>query len=286
MEWRRGRPDTGVQKERMLMGFMGVCLGVFVAPKIAIVVFRSSFRTQWRINNFFHEHCTFSPVNPKIHTRVTYAFNHANATHLMFNMAMIWVWGKELVNDPRVQPRHLGSLIALSGVSASLAESIHASFLSRPMVGASGVAMGLLGALAVLDPNKTWLMIFPIPGVTITSQQMLQATFATHFAAILWKWRSMNPSRIALKGHLGGLVAGYIFAKLIFPENRQSDWATDSYLQVSTRQWQRSFTGAWLAVYWVYLTAKINTVFWLSPGELGLLATKRRFIERTWREDF
>jgi membrane associated rhomboid family serine protease len=278
-----GRNDY-VGKDNVLKGFMGVCAGVFVGPRFFRSVCKNSFRMHMRIENTMYKHFTFSPHAPSWITRFSYSVNHANLRHFAFNMAMIWVLGKELVNDPRVQTSHMAGVMATSAVAGSIAESVFVSHVSRPMVGASAVAMGLMGTLAVLDPHKTWLMIFPIPGVTVTSQQLLQVTFIGHIAAIIWKWRSIHPGTIALKGHLGGLVAGYLFAKFMYPGDIQPTWSDGDFVEVSVQQWQRTFSGAWLAVYWAYLTAQFHTTkFFLTPEEQGMLLTKKRFVQRTWR---
>ncbi len=201
------RTTETFKKDLILKGFLGACVGVFAFPRIGRVLLRNT-----RMTSFVNEHFSFSPANPtRIHTRITYAFNHANATHLVFNAAMLWMLGKELVFDPRVNSAHLTTLMTVSAASASFAESslfATTGSFSRPMVGASGIAMGFLGALAVLDPNKTWLMMFPIPGLTLTSHQMV------HHNKCLRRGRRcslrdcvVDPERDSLRHH-GGRTAG------------------------------------------------------------------------------
>lgn len=192
-------------------------------------------------------------------------------------MALMYVLGNQLADRPDVSAAALVGLTATSATAAAAAESVA---LVKPLVGASGVAMGYLSALTLLDPGKTWLMIFPIPGVPVTTLQLFQGTFAGHVGGLIYKGL-FTPTNVAIRGHLGGLVAG-----LLYTQTLQGTTLVETF-RGSRHQWERTITSAELVVYWVYLSLRLMlTMPFSSEAEIGTLRTKQRFIKRVWKEDF
>ena len=190
---------------------------------------------------------------------------------------MMWMLGGQLVDNEKVKTR---DLVGLTGVSAVAAAAAEAAILTSPLVGASGVVMGYLSALAVLDPGKAWLMIFPIPGIPVTTLQLCQATAAGHVGTLIYRGRSVSRG-IAIRGHLGAILAGYLYAKIIFGSQDFDLW------RESRMQWERTLTSAELVLYWAYLTVKLALPMPFSTeGDIGDLKTKQRFIKRIWKDDF
>ena len=121
---------------------------------------------------------------------VTSGFIHANALHLIMNMFVIWVVGREL--EPLLGRLRFGLLF----LAALLAGSAGALLMSpnAVTVGASGAAFGLMGALAVgmrLRGIDIWRT-----GIGSILVINLLFTFAV--------------PGISIGGHLGGLVGGLV----------------------------------------------------------------------------
>ncbi len=133
----------------------------------------------------------------------TYMFVHANVSHLLMNMLTLFFIG------PTVE-KTLGSyrffiLFYLSGILGGLGWSLLAPENSV-CLGASGAAMGVLGAFGALYPKAKLLLWFIIPVRT----WMLVGGLA------LWELSEMigkpKMGGIANSAHLMGGIAGFMYA--------------------------------------------------------------------------
>jgi len=118
---------------------------------------------------------------------ITAAFLHANPIHLLFNMLMLWWFGRSLehVLGPG---RYLGVYLA-----SAFAGSAGALLVSptTPTVGASGAVFGILGAGLVLERRRVYVFGGSALGLVVIN---LILTFAI--------------GNISIGGHLGGLAGG------------------------------------------------------------------------------
>ena len=150
------------------------------------------------------------------HTMVTNAFSQLQPGHLVANMLMLGMFGREL-------PRRLGiggfAALYLSGSLCSssawlaeqnLAASRATSYVERARihgegcVGASGAVAACVMGACVLDPLRRIYLFFVIP--------MPAAVFAGGFVLSdtigLYKTSRPGRQRVAHSGHLGGALAG------------------------------------------------------------------------------
>ncbi|CAJ0705401.1 rhomboid family intramembrane serine protease [Ralstonia mannitolilytica] len=132
---------------------------------------------------------------------MTYAFLHANAAHLVFNMLGLYVFGREV--EGVLGTRRLSFLYFSSIVSAALAQIVCAAVglqPAGPVIGASGGLFGLLLAYAVLFPNRRVVPLFPpIP--------MPAWLFATVYGGVEFVFGvSGIESGVAHFAHLGGMA--------------------------------------------------------------------------------
>ncbi len=124
--------------------------------------------------------------------------------HIMFNMLGIWSFGMILENT-------LGSprfawLLFVAGCTSSLFVVLFQPEAQGPTIGASGIVLGLLGALAVFYPNSP-LLVFFIP--------MKARTAAIAIAALSLFFQVFGIlTFISHMGHLGGLAGGFLGAIL------------------------------------------------------------------------
>ena len=246
----------------MLTSFMGAAVCVFLARRgVRSIASR----------RFFDSNFTFRSQNPL--TAFSYPLNHSGWRHLGLNMAMVGILGNQLVQIPEVAPKQLAWVMAGSALGTALAES------ATPLVGASGVVFGMLGALTVLDPQKTWLMIFPLPGVPLTTMQLGQACLVSHLGLLAWR----RVTRIAIRGHIGGLLSGGLLAACMWPDKGS---VFQEMLLESQASWRQSLTSAGLVLNWLTLTVELSLLsFFLSETQRGELRSKQRFIRRTWESE-
>ncbi len=132
---------------------------------------------------------------------VTYAFQHANFTHILGNMLVLWVFGPN-VEDRFGRLWYLGFYL----VGGALAGWFHAIFVDAPVIGASGAIAAMTGAFLVLFPGTRvrvisfiYLGVFMIPawwfiGLAIAWNLWAQGTGADFGVATL--------------AHLGGYAWG------------------------------------------------------------------------------
>lgn len=135
---------------------------------------------------------------------VTYAFLHANLTHLAFNMFGLWMFGREL--EYVLGPRVLMRLYFASVLSAAITQLLFSALTGGvyPTIGASGGVFGLLLAYGMLFPNRTVMLLFPpIP--------MPARVFVVVYAGLeLFLGVTGTQEGVAHFAHLGGMVGGYL----------------------------------------------------------------------------
>ena len=142
----------------------------------------------------------------------TYMFLHDTRgfSHILFNMLSLWMFGTEL--ERMWGTRFFTKYYFVTGVGAA-ATTLLLSLFSESVyysltVGASGAIYGLLLAWAMYFPHRTiyFYFLFPIPA----------RVFVIIVGAIAFLSSFGGPgSGIAHIAHLGGLVVGYVYLKML-----------------------------------------------------------------------
>lgn len=158
----------------------------------------------------------------------TYIFLHGGLFHLLINMLMLWMFGREL--ELIWGKRRFLNFFLICGVGAGLIEVVIKTipiFFGRlpsdtPTIGASGAIFGILIANAVLFPDrKIWLI--PLP-VTIPMRPYVAIMAAVEFFLTL----GSGSDGVGHLCHLGGMLVGYIYLRrgsfLYNVRNSVSDW--------------------------------------------------------------
>lgn len=146
---------------------------------------------------------TSSEVTYQPWTLVTSIFLHGSASHLLFNMFALFLFG--LLLEKFVGSKKFLLIFFLTGIIASTAALFYESSL-----GASGAVYGIIGALAVLRPRMiVWTYGVPMPMVAAAGFYLL-----LDFAGMFF------PSNIANTAHIAGLIAGVLIG-LALREPRQ-----------------------------------------------------------------
>jgi membrane associated rhomboid family serine protease len=118
---------------------------------------------------------------------ITAAFLHGGFIHILFNMFMLWWFGRRL--EYLLGPGRYIGIYVVSALAGSAGSLLLAP--DRVTVGASGAVFGILGAGLVLERSQ----VFVFGG---------QALFVIAINLVL----SFTLSGISVGGHVGGLIGG------------------------------------------------------------------------------
>ncbi|MEL7297159.1 MAG: rhomboid family intramembrane serine protease [Pseudomonadota bacterium] len=136
---------------------------------------------------------------------VSYAFLHADAYHLGFNMFALWMFGRTIEEVWGSQRFAWFYLVCIVGAAAvQLAVAYFSADLYSRTIGASGGVFGILLAFGMTFPNQRIMLLFPpIP--------MKAKYFVIGYGALeLYLGLTRVNSSIAHFAHLGGMVFGLI----------------------------------------------------------------------------
>ena len=142
----------------------------------------------------------------------TYAFLHADAVHILFNMLIVWMFGVDLERrwgaagfTKYYMVCAIGAAATVIGVSLLPSAGTRAMY-SAVTVGASGACYGLLLAWGVLFPTRQVLIFFVFP---------VQARYAVMIFGALAFFSTLGGGggTISHFAHLGGLIVGYVYLK-------------------------------------------------------------------------
>src|SRR5215472_2780310 len=202
------------------------CAGVFLLQTL-IAEFLSPGATAW-FNHAFGLVPTGVIPGLRIWQPFTYIFLHGGLWHLLINMLMLWMFGREL--ELVWGKRRFVNFFLLCGVGAGLIEVLVKTiptFFGRPpsltpTIGASGAIFGILMANAVLFPDRRiWLIPLPI---TIPMRPYVAVMGAIEFFSTL----GSGGDNVAHICHLGGMLIAYLYLRrgtlLYGVRNTVSDW--------------------------------------------------------------
>lgn len=170
----------------------------------------------------------------EVWTFVTYAFLHADATHLLVNVPMYAAVGA-VVTRRIGSTRFIAFFVATAAASALAHLWVHPG-ADVPVVGASGVISGLLGSLlrfgfgpgGLMSPDRyrgderdaQWPGFAPAASLAavLTNRRALQFIgifLLTNLLLVLGSDLFLGPgASIAWEAHLGGFAAGLLFFPL------------------------------------------------------------------------
>lgn len=156
---------------------------------------------------------------------ITYAFLHANFSHIFFNMFALFMFGRViemLLGTKRYIIFYLvcaiGAGVAQEAAWAvSIPESLAFQYSGYITVGASGSVFGLLLAFAMMLPNEPiFLWFIPIP---------IKAKYFVLVYALLELYGGVASSgdNVAHFAHLGGMVFGFLLLQYWKKKNKTSE---------------------------------------------------------------
>ena len=135
---------------------------------------------------------------------LSYGFLHGDITHIVFNMLMLWMFGREL--EVLMGARRFLTYYFTCVVGAGIVQLIVAGLQGGgyPTIGASGGVFGILLAFGMAFPNRTILLLIPpIP---------MKAKYLVVLAGLMELYFGVSGARpgIANFAHLGGMLFGFL----------------------------------------------------------------------------
>jgi membrane associated rhomboid family serine protease len=143
-----------------------------------------------------------------IWTPLTYMFLHGGLMHLFMNMLWLFVFGPDV--ERLLGTRQFIRFYVACGALGVLA-TVGPYLLGGPsatVIGASGAAMGVLVAFAMIDPQRQFFM-FPLP-VPITAVWLVILVVLFNLVTL-----SAGTASISVATHFGGMLAGGFLMKAI-----------------------------------------------------------------------
>ncbi len=153
---------------------------------------------------------------------ITSQFLHGGFLHIISNMWFLFIFGDNV--EERAGFLLFPFLYLLSGIAGGLAQYIFMADSAIPMLGASGAIAGVLGAYFAWFPNHTVKSLVPFFGfftvLDIPAYFMLFYWLATQFIAGVGSFSPGDElGGVAYFAHIGGFLAGWIWAKFLKSEN-------------------------------------------------------------------
>eukprot|EP00401_Gymnodinium_catenatum_P019386 CAMPEP_0117540936 /NCGR_PEP_ID=MMETSP0784-20121206/43756_1 /TAXON_ID=39447 /ORGANISM="" /LENGTH=259 /DNA_ID=CAMNT_0005337607 /DNA_START=103 /DNA_END=882 /DNA_ORIENTATION=+ len=138
----------------------------------------------------------------RLHTLLTSSVSHAAPLHFAVNTFGLGVFGS--VAAEKLSATEVAGILAVCGTSSSAAHVLFHPL--SPVLGASGALMGLVAAASLLEPERRFRMILPVPGATLTMLQVADLAFVINAFGFFVLRRSMPT--VAWAAHLGGTASG------------------------------------------------------------------------------
>ncbi|MEZ5433196.1 MAG: rhomboid family intramembrane serine protease [Verrucomicrobiales bacterium] len=189
--------------------------------------------------------------NGRFYTLVTSLFVHAGIMHIVFNMAMLFFAGKELL--ARVGLRHFLWVYFLGGISGTVLEAAVTALQGYNVnqIGASGAIMALICALATLIPwhRFSFLFFFVIP-VTLTMRTFVMVLIGLDLVLGLIgvfsaSTESLLGGKVAHFAHLGGAFWGLFYGWVILGRLNRGQKRKNAGLKLVPRTEGGTVSGSW-----------------------------------------
>ena len=139
---------------------------------------------------------------------MTYMLLHDGIWHILINLIMLWVFGREV--EYFIGPKAFSRLYIFAGLLGGALWLAFNFTNNSPLVGASAAVLGCVIAFATLFPERelTFLVFFVLP-VTLRAKYIALIAIAFDVAPLL----THQTTNVAHLAHLGGAAVGYVYIK-------------------------------------------------------------------------
>ena len=159
-------------------------------------------------------------------TIFTAMFMHAGWMHIIGNMVFLWAFGPEV--EDSMGPLKYLAFYLLSGLAASLAQTVLLPHSTIPNLGASGAIAGVMGAFLVTYPQdkiRTLLVLGWFVDITaIPAVLLIGVWFLTQLFSQVGSVADVKTGGgVAYAAHVGGFIFGAVTARLFENSRRASE---------------------------------------------------------------
>ena len=130
--------------------------------------------------------------------------SHVTIPHLFMN-----VWGLEVIGRPTSTYLTGNEIFGFYFLTSLVSSLGHVLIHRTPVIGASGVLMGTVVLTAMLRPRDAYVMLFPFPGLTLTTVQLADISVLINLVGLLRSSKAFP--QISWIGHLLGCGCGLTF---------------------------------------------------------------------------
>jgi membrane associated rhomboid family serine protease len=159
-------------------------------------------------------------------TIVTAMFMHAGWMHIIGNMVFLWAFGPEI--EDSMGPLKYLAFYLLSGLTASVAQTVLMSHSTIPNLGASGAIAGVMGAFLVTYPRdkiRTLLVLGWFVDITaIPAALLIGVWFLIQLFSQVGSVADVKSGGgVAYAAHVGGFIFGAVTARIFENSRRTSE---------------------------------------------------------------
>uniref|UniRef100_A0A0G4IEP0 Peptidase S54 rhomboid domain-containing protein n=1 Tax=Chromera velia CCMP2878 TaxID=1169474 RepID=A0A0G4IEP0_9ALVE len=188
----------------------------------------------------------------KLHTLFTASLTHVSFLHLLMNVLAFDVLYRSMKGA--LSNTDMWQLFSVSSI---MSIGFHTLSSPLPVMGLSGVVMAMGVVTAAVNPRETFTMLFPVPGLMLTTLQVADVFF--FFNLLMASRRGLiprgvfsssssvpspeKPFFVAWHGHLFGLIAGGLFVewKRLVEGRRDVKDLAELHYRYFLGDWKNSF---------------------------------------------
>ena len=161
-------------------------------------------------------------------TILTAMFMHAGWMHILGNMLFLYAFGPE-IEDAMGRLRYLAFYL-LSGLVASLAQTVALPHSTVPNLGASGAIAGVMGAFLITYPRdqiRTLVLFGWFARITVIPAAILIGLwFIIQLFSQVGFVADVQTDGVAYLAHIGGFIFGVVTAPVFERLQRITEWET------------------------------------------------------------
>lgn len=203
-----------IRKEPVTVALILINVLVFIAVELT-----GTSQNAWHVLDYGAAYTPYIVQNGEVYRLFTSMFLHLGIEHLVNNMLVLFVLGSRL---EQVIGKLRFLFIYLAGGIAGNIFSLILELRNQDFsvsAGASGAVFAVMGAMIyVVIRNKGWL------GDLSMRQILVMAAFSLYFG--------FTSSGVDNAAHIGGMIAGFVLAVLIWHPRKKRDQQMEIYDQL------------------------------------------------------
>lgn len=203
-----------IRKEPVTVALIFINVLVFIAVELT-----GTSQNAWHVLDYGAAYTPYIVQNGEVYRLFTSMFLHFGIEHLVNNMLVLFVLGSRL---EQVIGKLRFLFIYLAGGMAGNIFSLILELRNQDFsvsAGASGAVFAVMGAMIyVVIRNKGWL------GDLSMRQILVMAVFSLYFG--------FTSSGVDNAAHIGGMIAGFVLAVLIWHPRKKRDQQMEIYDQL------------------------------------------------------